>query len=167
MAKLTADIASYFDNHPRVDTFYQTSDGSMFSSKGPAQTQATALGRKGKNAIVSAITRAEVETWRANPDNATPATAEEEEVTYEDVIVTQDDLDNNPDLVAQGITVGQTIQVPVVSKKEAGSGSAKLEAELADAQAVLASLPVTYTVKRKAAQKLIDDLQAQITALGS
>jgi hypothetical protein len=81
--------------------------------------------------------------------------------------VTQDDLDNNPDLVAQGITVGQTIQVPVVSKKEAGSGSAKLEAELADAQAVLASLPVTYTVKRKAAQKLIDDLQAQITALGS
>jgi hypothetical protein len=35
-----------------------------------------------------------------------------------DHVVTQEDIDANPDLVTEGITVGQTIQIPEPPKKK-------------------------------------------------
>lgn len=52
---------------------------------------------------------------------ATEAIKEEEKITESkmvDYVVTQTDLDNNPDLVAKNVQVGETIQIPSPAKKK-------------------------------------------------
>jgi hypothetical protein len=41
-----------------------------------------------------------------------------EEIELIDHVVTQEDLDINPELVLQGVEVGETIQMPVAAEEE-------------------------------------------------
>lgn len=41
-----------------------------------------------------------------------------ENVEMVDHVITQEDLDNNPDLVTEGVQVGETIQLPVVPRED-------------------------------------------------
>lgn len=73
-------------------------------------------------------------------ENGDPDAPSEEE-KLEDHVVTQEDLDNNPELVTEGVSVGDTIQVAVsedesVEGEEAGEESEESEAseEVEDAE---------------------------------
>ena len=117
MATITRNIQSYFDNpaHAGVSEFWFTNDhlqgnGSDqygFFKEHEANNHAANLKDKG----VTRITRAEVEAWAK--DNET--IGQLDNVAKVDHVVTQEDLDNNPEMVAQGVTVGETIQIPVVA----------------------------------------------------
>jgi hypothetical protein len=99
MKHINERIAGYFKSHPKTNGFFITSDDAGFFQSSDAGNHAGNLQDKS----VVQVTRAEVEAWEA---------AQGEEASFEHV-VTEEDLENNPELGEQGVAEGETIEVPV------------------------------------------------------
>ena len=131
-------IVDLFDTHPKVNTFYMTSDGQFFEVKENANYHSQRLPKKG----VAVVTREQAESIKgtfaasaaaaiAHPEQTTVLTQEQldaKKQSDDDAqkaldnqlngnagtddashTVTQEELDNNPDLVASGAKVGDVI----------------------------------------------------------
>jgi hypothetical protein len=115
MAKINEQRIKYFGWNEKADVLYFNSDDMAFYEEGNALQHGRSLKAAGKGTdAVDVITRAEATAW--NP--AQTEADEQKDPEMMDHEVTQEDLDNNPDLVAAGVTVGEIIQIPVVCKEE-------------------------------------------------
>lgn len=102
MAKfnLLAAIAAAFVANPKADKLLVTPDGNCFleENKNAAQYHARVTGTK-----LTTYERKDFET------------APEDDNKHE---LTQEDLDANPDLLAQGLKVGDKVELPAEGKKK-------------------------------------------------
>lgn len=135
MKKNTPEIQGHFKSNPSNDTLWYTRDGMPFKTEHDANNQSAALVKKFGVAHggVTAVTKAEAFEVDA-PAEPAVATIDHE--------VTQEDLDKNPDLVAQGVVVGDTIQIPADATQTTAE-------EIADDVAKAAKKPVKKAAKKK------------------
>lgn len=102
-AKALEIAKALFPHYPKTDTFYITSDGQAFENKVHAENQAKTL--KDKTVIPVAKADTVTETPEDEATDETPKGAEH--------IVTEQDLEDNPDWAEKGIKVGDKIAIEV------------------------------------------------------
>ena len=135
---LQKTIVDLFATHPKVDVFYMTSDQQFFEQKANADFHASKLVKKGVAEVTRGISEQLQEAITASnanvahPEISTILTTEQlaakanEDQLAQDAltkeiggaaaaikkIVTQEDLDANPELIEDGVQVGDTIEIP-------------------------------------------------------
>jgi hypothetical protein len=113
MKKINAKRASFFEGHANAKEFWFTSDDRAYISENGAMNWAYGLKKEGKDDSIDHLTRAEVEAWAAEQSGgAGSPIAPENDPNMFAVEVTQEILDMNPEMAAQGIKLGDTIYVP-------------------------------------------------------
>ncbi len=135
----------FFGYHPTVNELFFTSDDCAFFKENDANAHAGSLQKQGKDGSVTKLIRAEYDAFVASEAQEAGTGGSDETIDHE---VTQEDLDNNPELVAAGVAVGDTIQIP----KDATQTTP--EEIKADVKAVVEKAKATGTkVAKKAAKK--------------
>ena len=126
--------------HGKVEAFFFTSDDQAFRTEHEANGQAQNIVRSGKasGGTVDKVTRAEYEAFVNGSIGLTPALSKGEgaegevaegeggDVAEIEHVITQEDLDNNPDLGVQGVNVGDNVQIPVDSDPKMSPEEAKV-----------------------------------------
>jgi hypothetical protein len=139
MTKNTKEVQGYFTSNPKHDTLWFTKDGMPFKTEHDANNQADALVKKFGAGYggVTAVTKDE-----AFAEGATASEGSSTKQAMIDYEVTQEDLDKNPDLVTQGVVVGDVIQIPADATQTTPE-------EIAADVAVAAKKPVKKSAKKK------------------
>lgn len=141
--QINKNIAGFFSSNPQVQELFFTNDAPGeelgFYKENDANVHAGNLVSKkiSTDGSVTKITRAEVDVWTASEVGseqvqAAGAGGSEQAAGAGDIdhVVTQEDLDNNPDLAAQGIAVGDTIQIPAA---DANKAAAEIKSDVTEA----------------------------------
>ena len=93
-------IRGYFESHPETNKFFVTQDGAAFFTKENANAYAQVFKTEEERKVEEVNREDVMGKCKTDPE------------TF-DHVITQEDLDNNPEFVEQGIKVGEVIQVPV------------------------------------------------------
>lgn len=149
------DLKVLFDTHPKTDEFFITSDGQAFFAKHMADSHGQKLADKTVKSVqrgdltpVDAFEAGELDTSEdailekaeaikakraavAKIRDAAKAAAAANNAPKEPIkhIITQKDLDENPELVAGGVVVGDVIEVP--ADDDTANGPVKSPLEIA------------------------------------
>ena len=132
------EIKSYFINHPTVEEFYFTSDGQCFFNENDAWNHSSNL----KDRKITSINRITAELADNDKDfnlktpipDDTPGNdftiAAPEEIAKHH-LVTEEDLDKNPDWEEEGVKVGDTIELSGMKIRVVGEDELAAEANIA------------------------------------
>lgn len=148
------DLKVLFDTHPKTDEFFITSDDQAFAAKHMADSHGQKLADKAVKSVkredmlpVDAFEAGELDTSedailekaeaikakraavakiREAAKAAAAADATKEPIKH---TITQKDLDENPELVAGGVVVGDIIEIP--ADDDTGNGTVKSPLEIA------------------------------------
>lgn len=115
------EIKHLFDSYPKQHEFFAASDGTTFLQKQFAEAYAAA--KKLEDTHITTISRDDIPADEA-PAKKTASVAaptktalgKEQKKEAKKHIVTQEDLDANPDLVENGVKVGDEIELPVTEE---------------------------------------------------
>jgi hypothetical protein len=162
MKKNTENHQMYFKGNPKVDLLHFTSaDTCAFFREADARAHAASLAKKGGKCDVYPVTRDEAfaETAPASAGSNTAPVADAPAAGSLEVVVTQDDLNNNPELKAADVKVGETIEIPLDAIVKLTPGE-----QLAEAQARLETATAGGNEDEiNAAKKAVSTAKARVT----
>lgn len=117
--KAQAAVTEVFDSNEKFDTVHVTTDGQCFINPDNARNHEADLrfaqasdADKEKVSGIAEVSREDVPAKKADKGKDGGAKKDDKVSDTIDHVVTQEDLDMNPDLASQGVAVGDTIQIP-------------------------------------------------------
>jgi len=114
-----ARSADFFKGHPTVNEFWFTSDGQHFKTEAKADATAQKLKALKQDDTVTLVTREEWENWK-------PEEVKGEKTFSFEHVVTQQDIDNNPDA---GLVLDATIVLTVTAFESKKAVAADIDPE--------------------------------------